>query len=152
MLPSVRVDRVGPSTEAGRAQFTGRRPRCSPSTTNGRGWQRSRDPRCFSASDALSLGLAAQVEVQPPARRVVELRSSWGSFQEADDDSLDSAPPPPPRASQQPLKINTDLRLVGGTVCVRGGEQHGRGHRAAAAAARPLGAFGGQGAATRPAT
>jgi hypothetical protein len=51
------------------------------------------------------------VDLQPPQARVVELRSSWGSLAEAEEELLDDAPPPPPRAAQ-PLKINTDLRLV----------------------------------------
>lgn len=82
------------------------------------GRHRATDPRggsllARSASEgALSLNMSQAVEqLEAPEQRSV--RSSWGSLQEADEDLLDDAPPPPsPRAPSQPLKINTDLRLV----------------------------------------
>lgn len=84
---------------------------------NGR-WQRRRDWRCFSASDAaFSLGMAAQVEVQSPQQQRVILRRSWGSLEESGDLLDDTPPPTPPRASTEPLKINTDLRLVSDCQC-----------------------------------
>lgn len=55
--------------------------------------------------------MRAQVELEAPERRVI-LRNTWGSVEDAGDDMVDDAPPPPPRAPAQPLKINTDLRLV----------------------------------------
>ena len=104
--------------EASCPRATARRPQCL-LAANGHGrWQRKRDPRCRSASDAsFSLGMQTGVELHSPdtaqAEQRTASRGSWGRLQE-DDGVVDDAPPPPqPRGAPLPLKINTDLRLVG---------------------------------------